>query len=412
MKYVFYFDESFHDRKITIYENGHINTLQEEALDDYIGVFWGCERKLLDEYIIQLIDFESKYRNIFGLSKNKELKSEIIKKKNYTYGIRSFNKNALDFYTDLFQMLSKWDYILQINIISKMELLVRNSLQYVKFPAYININAFIYSLTKLIVVHKPKQLIEAMELTINSGSSSYFCNTLKEALKAIIFASEDVERKELSNHAFTEMYHIVELLTPETVFNRKTDFLYHLNFEGLSRLLSELGINGKEIKITIDTEENTFKAAQQFNFKKIKQGKSDGSIQLRLSDLIGGFIGRMIYAIKNDDSMQEKELINYQEIDLDDIKIKRTLNPQWFNLKEIHFNMYRLVYNALIVQHQHYWSTFTMTYNDDTICFYSLLRYIASYENYEQFSQIQPDLHSEYYNSWAIKELSDYYDRM
>ena len=87
MKYVFYFDESFHDRKITIYENGHINTLQEEALDDYIGVFWGCERKLLDEYIIQLIDFESKYRNIFGLSKNKELKSEIIKKKNYTYGI-------------------------------------------------------------------------------------------------------------------------------------------------------------------------------------------------------------------------------------------------------------------------------------------------------------------------------------
>lgn len=40
--YTFYFDESFHDKKIRINENGQFNILREDALDNYIGVFWGC----------------------------------------------------------------------------------------------------------------------------------------------------------------------------------------------------------------------------------------------------------------------------------------------------------------------------------------------------------------------------------
>ncbi|MDD6188870.1 MAG: hypothetical protein PUB32_04745 [Clostridiales bacterium] len=187
MKYVFYFDEAFHDRKIVISERGSINTLREEAIDDYVGVFWGCKRECLNGYVQQLTDFEMKYRKSFGLAEDKELKSEIIGKKNYQYGLRSFNKNAQSFYTDLFEMLSRWNIILQI----------------------------------------------------------------------------------------------------------------------------------------------------------------------RLSDLLSGFVGRMIYALKHDETAQEKVLKDYREIDLEDIKKKRLLNPKWFELKESHFKMYKLIYEVLIVQHEH-----------------------------------------------------------
>ena len=166
------------------------------------------------------------------------------------------------------------------------------------------------------------------------------------------------------------------------------------------------------MKITIDNEARTFAAAQEYRFGKLKQRQSDFSIQLRLSDLLSGFVGRMIYALKHDEAAQEKELKNYREIDLEDIKKKRLLNPKWFELKESHFEMYKLLYEVLIVKHEHYWTTLTSAYNDDTICFYSLLRYIASYQTYEQFIATPTNLHSEYYNSCAVEELADYYVRL
>ena len=41
MYYNFYFDETFHDRKITIDSDGNLNIFEEEKNDSYIGVFWG-----------------------------------------------------------------------------------------------------------------------------------------------------------------------------------------------------------------------------------------------------------------------------------------------------------------------------------------------------------------------------------
>lgn len=412
MKYIFYFDEAFHDRKIVISDQGSINTLREEAIDDYVGVFWGCKREHFTEYDQQLTDFERKYRKVFGLAEDKELKSEIIGKKNYQYGLRSFNKNAQSFYTDLFMMLSQWDIILQINIVSKIELLIREALRSTTFPPFANRNAFIYSLTKLIVVHRPQQLIAAMEAVANRGDARHFRDTLLDTLNAYVDASHGVARKERSTEAFQEMMLIVESMDFKTQFDAKTDFQYHLNFEGVSNLLRELRINTKDVKITIDNEKRTFAAAQEYRFGKLKQRQSDFSIQLRLSDFLSGFVGRMIYALKHDEAAQEKELKDYREIDLEDIKKKRLLNPKWFELKESHFEMYKLLYEVLIVKHEHYWTTLTSAYNDDTICFYSLLRYIASYQTYEQFIAIPTNLHSEYYNSCAVEELADYYVRL
>lgn len=412
MEYVFYFDESFHDRKIVISGQGTINTMRDEDIDDYVGVFWGCRREHLDEYVQQLTEFEKKYRKVFGLAEGKEIKSEIIGKKNYLYGLHSFNKNAQAFYTELFTLLSRWKFILQINVVSKVELLIREALHSVVFPPFVNRNAFIYSLAKFIVVHRPQQLIKAMETVANGGSAKHFCDTLLDTLTAFVDASYGVTRKKRSTEALQGMIFIVKQMDFNVQFGTKTDFQYHLNFEGISNLLKELRINPKDVKITIDNEERTFLASQEYKFGKVKQGRSDSSIQLRLSDFLSGFIGRMIYALKHDEIAQERELKDYREIDLEDIRKKRLLAPQWFELKESHFEMYMLLYEVLIVQHEHYWTTLTSVYSDDTICFYSLLRYIASYQTYTKFIATPANMHSEYYNSGAVEELDDYYSRL
>lgn len=409
MEYVFYFDESFHDRKIVISDDGKINTMRPDAIDDYVGVFWGCKRAKLDKYIKELATFEDNYRSIFGLPAGKEFKSETIRQKNYQYGIRSFNKNTMDFYFDLFRVLEHWEFILQINIVSKIEILIRHALRSIEFPSFANRNSFIYSLTKLIVVHRPKQLLEALEAVANGGSPLGFRDTLLDTLRAMIIASEGVPRKEKTIEAFTEMCYVLESMSFDVTPVAKTDFLYFVNFDGLCRLLDEISIRPQNIKITIDVEENTFKAAQDYQFGRVKQGKSDSSIQLRLSDFLSGFIGRMIYAMTHDESTRELALEDITAIDLEDIKEKRLLNSKWFELTERHFDLYKLVYKVLIEQHSHYWTTLTLAYNDNTICFFALLRYIASYPSYHDFIAVSPNLHSEYFNARAVEEIAEYY---
>lgn len=64
MDYVFYFDETYHDRKIAFTSNGDINTLQEDKSDSYIGVFWGCKQSQLKKNImlIGLTQLNPRYR--------------------------------------------------------------------------------------------------------------------------------------------------------------------------------------------------------------------------------------------------------------------------------------------------------------------------------------------------------------
>ena len=89
MHYNFYFDETFHDRKIVINENGTINTLLQNSDDSYIGVFIGFDNRNKSLFLKQFSQLESKYKTIFGITG--EFKSISIKRNNFINGIKSFN---------------------------------------------------------------------------------------------------------------------------------------------------------------------------------------------------------------------------------------------------------------------------------------------------------------------------------
>ena len=48
--YNFYFDETYHDKAITL-SNSKLNILANNILDDYIGFFWGTREDKISENI-------------------------------------------------------------------------------------------------------------------------------------------------------------------------------------------------------------------------------------------------------------------------------------------------------------------------------------------------------------------------
>lgn len=412
MDYVFYFDETYHDRKIAFTSNGNINTLQEDKSDSYIGVFWGCKQSQLKKNISKLEEFDAKYKNIFGLSDSKELKSTTIHSKNFRFGISSFNANTMLFYTDLFQMLCEMNVIIQIDVTSKIELLIRTIFSQLHLPYYVKENSFYYTLTKFIVLRHPKQLIQALASVSNGSNAQVVKDALLDTLEKVIQSSVGIPRKEKEIEAFRQIRMIVYDMNFDFSIKPKTNFIYFQNFDGLCRLLEEIDIDISRIKLIIDKEENTYQSAINFRFGKVKQADSRNSVQLRLSDFLCGFIGRMIYALTHDPSSQERDLLDYDDIDIEDLKYKRLLSKNWFDLSEEQYNLYLLIYQVLIIQQEHYWSSMTMSYSDDVSCFYSLLRYIAGYKSYSEFRKIDNQMHTEYYNSCCLDELERYYQEM
>lgn len=242
--YVFFFDESFHDRKIRVNKNGTMNILREDCLDNYVGVFWGCKRKELNKYIEALELFESRQKEIYGLSKEQELKSTVISKKNFKYGLRSFNKQTYSFYYDLFSLLEFMQPIIQIELISKMEYYLRNVFSAGKFNGIEpNISTFYYVLTKSILTYHNKELIEALYDTTDREKAEKFRKLLIFNYKCIIDAIQGIERKETELEAMNEIVFLLSSVTFVDTPKREYDFPYFVNFEGLTKLLEEKDVD-------------------------------------------------------------------------------------------------------------------------------------------------------------------------
>lgn len=413
MKYNFYFDETFHDKKITI-KNDNLNVLRDDGFEDYIGVFCGIEQKELHNFIDEYTSFESSYRTQFGLDENAELKSTVVGQKHYKYGLKSFNKLDYKFYYDFFNLCNKYELIFQIDVINKVELFITNLIEntFLTVPIPFDEKAFIYSITKFLIVYGNKKLFNSLYEIKDAKSAEVFKYELLYTLQVVIDNISGIERKKKEYQAFKELLIIIEDIDFSEYKYDELKYKYEYAFNGLILLLDELHIKHKEVKLIIDNENSTFLAAKNIPFGKIKQADSKNVIQLRFVDILCGFIGRLMSALVNDEDRREDDFSNIEDIKDNDLNSKRLISPLWFEIDEKTFSFYKLLYDALIIRHEHYWTTITMFYPDDVIMFYGLIRYFASYKDYETFKNIDLNMHTEYYNSCVCQELSEYYTKI
>lgn len=407
--YNFYFDETFHDKKITISSNGTINTFTEDKNDCYIGVFFGIENSQRVTVLKKMDSLEKKYIQLLDLKE--EFKSTTFNRKNFKYGLRSFHKNTFNFYNELFDFLKVINPIIHVNILSKIEWLVRNifDMKTVDQMKFVVNDSFYYSLTKFLIYYHTPQLIKALYETIDEQDPAIFQKELLNHLEKVIHAIKDIERKQRELPILKDLYIIISNFRFENKIYKKYDFIYFQNFEGLINLLNELKISSQKVNIIIDKEDMTFRTASLYPFHNIKQVDSKNVIQIRISDHLCGFIGRMMYAMINDSSIKEDVISDIKCIEKNNLTDKRLLSDEWFDIQQKHFQLYKKIYEVLIVQQEHYWATMTWSYNDQAAMFYSLLRYFSSFSSFNEFKKYSLHEHAEFYNSACCTDLEKHF---
>lgn len=399
-EYTFYFDESFHDRKIGFNDKTGLNIRSDNSLDTFIGLFWGCRTSKVPTILEKLSNIEKKHKSILNIPANSEFKTVSINKKNFIRGIKSFNDNVLGFYTDVFQFIDDMDLILQADLISKTEFFVRNI-----FP--VSNDSIQYSLTKFIIHYGNNDLFAALENARNSRTNDILRRELIKNLITIMDATKNIPRKEREYQAYRELLFFVSSYKFDMKVHHNYKFDYSPNFDGLIMLLEERGIHPDECDLCIDYEFDIISRAMDYPFHDVRGVTSDKCVQVRLSDWLSGFIGRMIFAMVNDPNMREDPVYNIEDIIDNDLERKRLLSEDWFKIDEIRFELYKLISKALFSNHSdYYWVYLTCNYFDQMAMFASFVQYIASYDDYREFANVDSTSHAKYVNSMCCEMMS------
>lgn len=406
--YIFYFDETYHDKAITL-ENNRLNILADNLLDDYIGFFWGTRENNIDNISTKLRAFEEKQVSLFGLDDKKELKSRRFNNNQFKAGIHSFSSVMLGFYTDLFNLCSNEKMIFQLNVVSKMEILTRRL-----FPernwfvqnGFIY-DSFIYSFSKLLVYYNHTDLIVEL-CNLQQAPEENRIRIIKETISKVIEAGKDVSRKEREVRIFRELLQILNHpgLTVAPANHQK--WVYFINYDGLCNLLKEISINPRRVSLYIDDESNTIDAAQEYAFEHVEGLSSTENICIRLSDWLAGFVGKMIWGISHDPQIIEEKVRDINRIKTENFSRRRLLSSKWFVLSEAKFACYKAAAACYVRRQPHRWTLLHCSYADHIIQFFTLLRYIDQYE-YEDYLSISTDVHREKYTKMCLLELEAYY---
>lgn len=411
MDYLFYYDESYHDKKITVNENGIINILREDKSDTYVGVFIGFDKRHIDDSVDKLCCFENKYKSIFDIKEDKELKSEIIKIKQYKFGIKSFDRNAYNFYRDFFEILDNEEIIIHISYMSKIECYITKIFKEVNFKPCGNITHFYYSLIKFFYHYNDEQLFKALYDANSQTKLEEFKELLLEDLKKIICAGSGVPRKSKEVQALLNLYKTIEETELMPILD-KVKFDYNQIYIGFSKMLEEMSIRLKDVKLVIDYEENTYNAACEYSFGKLKSSHSKDNIRLHFSDNLAGFVAKMILSIMKDLSSNEVKLSELHLNNNIDMESKRILNEQWFNIDCKTLDLYHIIFNVLIKKQKYNWNSKSSLFFDGVNSFYCLLEYFSQYKNIEEYKTIELNTHREKYNELCLIRMLERYKDM
>ena len=381
---VFFFDESFHSRKI------NKKTVEDENFfDNYVMTGIGCLRKDLHKYESVYREFEEKFKKEFSINEHDELKSKIVKKEQYRYGIKSFNKKSLEFYKAYWKLMNLSDCVYYVCAISKLEyLLTQFNYNILGIRDY---NSFVYSIVKAINVYRPQSVLNAL-----FEENEFLLEELIKFLNRKILENENNPIKVHENESFKECILVLEEINGENI-----DFKWKYNniYIGFKKFVRELEI--KDVRIVIDKEgdsnTNTANACKKEGFKDVIEKDSKTTTMLRCVDLMCGFISKMMRAIYEDTKTSDDE--KYIE--------RKILNKEWFEINEEQFWLYKEIAKYFKKYSNYFWGTYISVYFDSFFQFIDLIYYFDKFEDYEKFKTINSSEHRESYNEFIVRHINE-----
>ena len=159
-----------------------------------------------------------------------------------------------------------------------------------------------------------------------------------------------------------------------------------------------MGLN--EVRVVIDKEgnpnNNTANACKKEGFKNVIETDSKKNITIRCTDLMCGFISKMMRAIYEDTKTTDDE--EYKE--------RKILDKNWFEINKEQFLLYKNIAKYFKKYSKYYWGTYISIYFDSFLQFINLIYYFDNYDSFEEFESIDSNSHRERYNEFIIKHIS------
>lgn len=411
MNWIFYYDEAFHDRKITV-KNEKANIYNENASDIYSGVFNGY--RLEDEKSIHDAHdkFEEKYKKIYTINQKDELKSTIIKKKNYQYGFASFNPNTVKFFNDFFDILCNGKVILHISLFSKTAFFINkflNNIQIQLDPRTFSKEAFSYSIIKFLFTYRNDDIINNILQMETKEHAEGILKKLEIFMYEVIVNGLSSKKKKGEVNALLQIMMLLNHSKVKEEIEIKLDWDYMPIFKGYNKLLNERKINPKKVRLIIDEDQRTLDAAKKVGKYKSENGKSHEFIGLRISDILSHFLGEMSIALDNE--LREEKVLDINNLEDYDFETKKILSPKWFDIKEEQFLIWRKIEGMFYNYQLYEWTGNNNVFCDSPILIFALFEYIWQYETYSDFKEIPLEQHGEEFNLYCLKKLALIYER-
>ncbi len=395
LKYVFYYDESFHDRKIRESKNefGKMNIDSEGQSYFFVSSLIGFRTKNEFNFLKKYKRFEIDAKQILDLDRAIELKGTRINIKNFSYGLASFDQRTLKVYEMFFSLFDE-DIYYQISIMNKLELVVNKLLRNSYFRVNVDIEALIYSLVKFLNRHKTKRLIQVFFDEHSSQRLVY--DTINDLMEKVVNKIEGIENQKKYIQTIRNMQEILKKDYINYNVSTEVDWDYSITIEFFVQFLLNESISLNNVALFIDSELNTFLAARKKDFFSVDSIDSKNSIEVRAADLLANFFGRLIKSIEIEYNKKMKDIEKdaaYQRIILDD---------KWFDVNIEQFQLYNKI-SSIIFKNRNVFTVQTGNYPGYVSILFSLINYIGdSYKSFEDYKIFTIDQHKERFNVKSI----------
>ncbi|MFR7640859.1 MAG: DUF3800 domain-containing protein [Coprococcus sp.] len=386
MKYMFFYDETEHSRKIN-YETVTANNYYDNFITGIVG--WKAEENkcISDRYLA----FESKYTY---RKKDGELKSRTMKVKDFRLGFASLNNHTIEIYEDLVSLFDE-KIIIYFSVFSKIEYVINQLFVNYHSSMFIDVDYMKYSIIKAINIYRPQKVIEAIY-----KEPKIFVKELRSFLEdRIINNQANNTLKECENQAFEEVLILLEdTEVPETL-----DWSYFAPFDGFKKLLTEMNIYEYQLMIDREGKEShTLNSAIDVGLENVTEEDSKDYVGIRMADMLVGLISRLMQSLKI--SLTG----NYKEG-----KIKRTLlDSGWFAVNQRQLDLYKKLYLAICENNKYWYKTFSGIYSDDLVSFVALLQFMNHFSDADEIRKRNIEMQPEYYNAFVCESLNKRYEIM
>lgn len=386
MKYMFFYDETEHSRKIN-YETVTANNYCDNFITGIVG--WNAEENecISDRYLA----FKSKYTY---RKKDGELKSQTMKAKDFRLGFASLNNHTIEFYEDLVSLLDD-KIVIYFSVFSKIEYVINQLFVNYHSSMFIDVDYMKYSIIKAINIYRPQKVIEAIY-----KEPQIFVKELRSFLEdRIINNQANNTLKECENQAFEEVLILLEdTEVPETL-----DWSYFAPFDGFKKLLTEMNIYEYQLMIDREGKEShTLNSAIDVGLENVTEEDSKDYVGIRMADMLVGLISRLMQSLKI--SLTG----NYKEG-----KIKRTLlDSGWFAVNQRQLDLYKKLYLAICENNKYWYKTFSGIYSDDLVSFVALLQFMNHFSDADEIRKRNIEMQPEYYNAFVCESLNKRYEIM